>query len=184
MRMRSVVMTICVAVLLSLVSPQSLAASIYDLFEPLRVSDGEPAWGDLRVGLEKETLEGLISSPLVLSPLGSDLHSYHLYSATIEYRGRTIAVVLDDRANGDLKLSSIMVKRHDTDSSVSWERAVLLRQVKQRLPGLQHKASRHEPDVAESQVDRPMYVLLSAPEVLVRLEPGYSIRIVNTYLLD
>ena len=173
-----------VAAMLSATVGIALASSIYDLFEPLRVSDGGPAWGDLRVGLEKETLEGLISGPLVLSPLESDLHRYQLHSATIEYRGRTIDLVLDDRANGNLKLSSLMVKRDDTDYSSSWQRSVLLRQVKQRLPGLRHKRSRHEPDLAENQVDRPMYVLPSAPEVLIRLEPGYSIQIVNESLLD
>lgn len=179
--MRLRVLTILI--LAATATAPSSALSIYDFLDPLRIASGAPAWGDLKLGLEFEAVERVAEVPLELSRLESDLRA-GLFESTASYRGREIHLVFESSGDDRRLLASIAVLREKADAAPAWERRILIDQVKKRLPGLRFLPSRHAPDSVEAEVDRPMYVLPGAPEILVRVEPGYSLQIVYEHLLD
>ena len=127
----------------------------------------------------------MVGGELSLTPVEYEFISLVAQSTVVDHGNRSIDLIFDDRGRaGEFRLSSIRVTRHSADSRVRWVRSVLLRQVKKRLPGLQYKPSRHSPELLEEQDDLPVYTLPGASDIIVVLEPGYSIRISKNYLFD
>lgn len=179
--MRVALRLVCI---LGLYSSSAFAASIYDVFIPLHVADGKPAWGAFRLGMSLEEVRRLVSGSIQLTTMEADFIGVALQRASIQYESRRLNLTFDSRVAGEIRLSAIRVTRQQNDDGASWERRVMLREVKKRLPGLMFKPSRHAPEVTESENDRPFYTLSTSTSVLVRVEPGYSIHIANDYLYD
>ncbi|MBZ5638855.1 MAG: hypothetical protein LAO51_08890 [Acidobacteriia bacterium] len=160
------------------------ASSALDLFDPLRVVNGCPSWGGLRLGMTADEVRGEVAKEFALQRQESECGPTPSWSATVEYRKRSIELTFELGPEGVKKLEAIVVTRQPDDAGVAWGRSVLGGEVKRRLPGLTYKPSRHAPEIREDQAVAACYTLPSCPSILVVLEPGYRISIAGEELFD
>lgn len=168
---------------LAVLATGAFAGGLYDVFEPLRLVDGAPAYGDLRLGMTVEEAAKALDTELVTAEEAIDIGVKGLRTATVTYRGRDVKLSFAEN-DGPLALATIYVARTDHDSHVTWWRSTLLEHVKDALPGLTYLPSRHDPETEETDRDMPFYTIPGKPDVLVILEPGYSLEISKDWMWD
>jgi hypothetical protein len=129
-------------------------------------------WNGLSVGMTLRQLERTDGSPIDPKAMHTNLCGG--VSVRRMLHGRQLDIDLMG-SRGEETVAGIFIPLADAEKTMAV--ADLVAALKQRIPTLQYKPSRHEPALTEAANPWPVYQLKSRPEMVIFLKPGEGVYI-------
>lgn len=133
-------------------------------FELIEVGNGRLGWGDLRIGMSRNEVAGILRQEVSLHQSESPVCG-EFFSDVLHY-GRWLALQFSDRSE-EAELESIFVPFKSTLQS----KTILVQRLKDHVPNLRYQPSRHLPNQPEQANRTPMYLLEENPTLAILLKP-------------